>query len=186
MVPSSGSATSFAGALALGGRLADYAARAAAAAAAGAPAGALPVQSLRIQLRPIELGTVTANLKYTGNQLTIDIEVQTSDAQRRLSNDSSDIVKSLLSLGFLIYKVTVRQVQPQAQAQIQGQPQGQATAQGGFGGQGGSPFAASGHPEQQAGQHRQGWESGNEDASERGLGAVQQTSDRLPRRGVFI
>jgi chemotaxis protein MotD len=189
MVPASGSAASFAAALAEGGRLARYATGAASAAAAGAPVAGIPVQSLRIQLRPVELGTVTANLKYSGSQLTIDIEVQTSDAQRRLSSDSSDIVKSLQSLGFQVDKVTVRQVQPQVQSQAQ--PQGQPTAQDGsggrFGGQGGNSFAAPGQSQQQAGQHRQGSESGNEDASERGVGAIQQTADRhQPGRGVFI
>ncbi|MGN6470361.1 MAG: flagellar hook-length control protein FliK [Rhizobiaceae bacterium] len=192
MVPSSGSAASFAAALAGGGRLARYTTAASAAAASGAPAGALPVQSLRIQLQPVELGAVTANLKYSGSHLTIDIEVETPDAQRRLSGDSSDIVKSLQSLGFQVDKVTVRQAQPQAQTQspTQGQPQGQSAARdgsaGGFAGQGGSPFSMSGQSERQAGQHRQGSESGYEDAAERGIGLVQQVADRLPRRGVFI
>jgi chemotaxis protein MotD len=192
MVPSSGSAASFAAALAEGGRLARYTTAASAAAASGAPAGAPPVQSLRIQLQPVELGAVTANLKYSGSHLTIDIEVETPDAQRRLSGDSSDIVKSLQSLGFQVDKVTVRQAQPQAQtqSQAQGQPQGQSAARdgsaGGFAGQGGSPFSMSGQSERQAGQHRQGSESGYEDAAERGIGLVQQVADRLPRRGVFI
>ncbi|MGN6465781.1 MAG: flagellar hook-length control protein FliK [Rhizobiaceae bacterium] len=188
LVPSSGSANSFVAALADGGRLARYASAAAAAVATGAPAGSLPVQSLSIQLRPVELGTVTANLKYSGSGLTIDIQVETPDAQRRLSSDSSDIVKSLQSLGFQIDKVTVRQVQPQVQAQ--GQPQAQSTARdgsaGGFAGQGGA-FSMSGQSERQAGQNRQGSGNGYEDASDRGgIGMVQTASDRLPGRGVFI
>jgi chemotaxis protein MotD len=187
MVPASGSAASFAAALAQGGRLARYTSSAASTAAAGAPAAALPVQSLRIQLRPVELGTVTANLKYSGSQLTIDIEVQTPDAQRRLSSDSSDIVKSLQSLGLQVDKVTVRQVQPQAQmqAQVQGQPTARDGSAGGFGNQSGGAFSMSG--QSGAGQHRQGSESGNEDATERGIGSVHQAADRRqPRRGVFI
>jgi chemotaxis protein MotD len=187
MLPASGSAASFAAALAQGGRLMRYTSNAASAAAAGAPVATLPVQSLRIQLRPVELGTVTANLKYSGSRLTIDIEVQTPDAQRRLSSDSSDIVKSLQSLGLQVDKMTVRQVQPQAQTQVQ--PQGQPTARdgsaGGFSGQSGGAFSMSG--QSGAGQHRQGSESGNEDATERGIGGVHQAADRhQPRRGVFI
>jgi chemotaxis protein MotD len=192
MVPSSGSATSFAGALQQGGALARYAA----AAAAGTPANALPVQSLSIQLRPVELGSVTAHLKYAGSGLTIDIQVETPEAHRRLSNDSSDIVKSLQSLGFQVDKVTVRQALAQPQTQSQGQQQGQAQGQaqgqmtgrdgsaGGFANQGGSPFSMSG---QSGGNgHRQGSESGYENASERGIGMVRETADRMPRRGVFI
>jgi chemotaxis protein MotD len=192
MVPSSGSATSFAGALQQGGALARYAA----AAAAGRPANALPVQSLSIQLRPVELGSVTAHLKYAGSGLTIDIQVETPEAHRRLSNDSSDIVKSLQSLGFQVDKVTVRQALAQPQTQSQGQQQGQAQGQaqgqmtgrdgsaGGFANQGGSPFSMSG---QSGGNgHRQGSESGYENASERGIGMVRDTADRVSRRGVFI
>ena len=116
------------------------------------------------------------------------VQVETPDAQRRLSSDSSDIVKSLQSLGFQIDKVTVRQVQPQVQAQ--GQPQAQSTARdgsaGGFAGQGGA-FSMSGQSERQAGQNRQGSGNGYEDASDRGgIGMVQTASDRLPGRGVFI
>jgi chemotaxis protein MotD len=192
MVPSSGSATSFAGALQQGGALARYAA----AAAAGTPANELPVQSLSIQLRPVELGSVTAHLKYAGSGLTIDIQVETPEAHRRLSNDSSDIVKSLQSLGFQVDKVTVRQALAQPQTQSQGQQQGQAQGQaqgqmtgrdgsaGGFANQGGSPFSMSG---QSGGNgHRQGSESGYENGSERGIGMVRETADRVSRRGVFI
>jgi chemotaxis protein MotD len=195
MVPSSGGAASFAGALQQGGLLSRYAASAAAALAAGTPAGALPVQSLSIQLRPVELGSVTANLKYAGSGLSIDIQVETPEAHRRHSNDSSDIVKSLQSIGFQVDKVTVRQASAQMQAQSQGQPQqgqgqaqGQATGRdgsaGGFANQGGSPFSMSG---QSGGNgHRQGSEGSYENGSERGVGMVRETADRLSRRGVFI
>ncbi len=195
MVPSSGSATSFAGALQQNGALARYTASAAAALATGTPANALPVQSLSIQLRPVELGSVTAHLKYAGSGLTIDIQVETPEAHRRLSNDSSDIVKSLQSLGFQVDKVSVRQAPAQPQTQSQGQPQqgqgqaqGQATGRdgsaGGFANQGDSPFSMSG---QSGGNgHRQGSENGYENASERGIGMVRETADRLSLRGVFI
>jgi chemotaxis protein MotD len=188
MVPSSGSATSFAGVLQQGGALARYSASAAAALAAGAPTNALPTQSLSIQLRPVELGSVTAHLKYAGSGLSIDIEVETPEAHRRLSNDSSDIVKSLQSLGFQVDKVTVRQAlaqsQTQSQGQQQGQAQGQAMGRDGSASQGGSPFSMSG---QSGGNgHRQGSESRYENASERGIGMVRETTDRVSRRGVFI
>jgi chemotaxis protein MotD len=192
MVPSSGGAASFAGALQQGGALARYAAAAAAALAAGTSAGALPAQSLSIQLRPVELGAVTAHLKYAGGGLSIDIQVETPEAHRRLSSDSSDIVKSLQSLGFQVDKVTVRQALAQSQGQAQGQPQGQSQGQamahdgssGGFAGGGGSPFSTSG--QSGSGGHRQGSESGNEDGSERGVAMVHETADRVSRRGVFI
>jgi chemotaxis protein MotD len=189
MLPASGSAPSFAGALAQGGALARYTSAAAAAIAAGAPPGSLPAQSLSIQLRPVELGAVTANLKYAGSGLTIDIQVETAEAHRRLSNDSSDIVKSLQSLGFQVDKVTVRQAlaQPQSQGQPQGQTQGQAMGRdgsaAGFAGQGGAQSSMSG--QSGAGGHRQDTENRHDQTADR-VGMVQQTADRLPRRGVFI
>jgi chemotaxis protein MotD len=185
MFPVSGSATSFAGALVQGGALARYAS-AAAATAAGVPGGSLPGQSLSIQLRPVELGAVTANLKYAGSGLTIDIQVETTEAHRRLSNDSSDIVKSLQSLGFQVDKVTVRQAlaQPQSQGQAQGQPMGRDGSAAGFAGQGGAQSSMSG--QSGAGGHRQDTENRHDQTADRGVGMVQQTADRLPRRGVFI
>jgi chemotaxis protein MotD len=157
--------------------------------AAGAPPGSLPAQSLSIQLRPVELGAVTANLKYAGSGLTIDIQVETAEAHRRLSNDSTDIVKSLQSLGFQVDKVTVRQAlaQPQSQGQPQGQTQGQAMGRdgsaAGFAGQGGAQSSMSGQSD--AGGHRQDTENRHDQTADR-VGMVQQTADRLPRRGVFI
>jgi chemotaxis protein MotD len=188
MFPLSNSAPSFAGALAQGGALARYTS-AAAAIAAGTPPGSLPAQSLSIQLRPVELGAVTANLKYAGSGLTIDIQVETAEAHRRLSNDSTDIVKSLQSLGFQVDKVTVRQAsaQPQSQGQPQGQTQGQAMGRdgsaAGFAGQGGAQSSMSG--QSGAGGHRQDTENRHDQTADR-VGMVQQTANRLPRRGVFI
>jgi chemotaxis protein MotD len=188
MFPVSGSATSFAGVLAQGGALARYTSSAAAAIAAGVPAGSLPAQSLSIQLRPVELGAVTANLKYAGSGLTIDIQVETAEAHRRLSNDSSDIVKSLQSLGFQVDKVTVRQASAQPQGQPQGQAQGQTTGRdgsaAGFAGQGGAHSSMSG--QSGAGGRRQDTENRHDRTADRGVGMVQQAADRLPRRGVFI
>jgi chemotaxis protein MotD len=189
MFPLSNSAPSFAGALAQGGALARYTSAAAAAIAAGTPPGSLPAQSLSIQLRPVELGAVTANLKYAGSGLTIDIQVETAEAHRRLSNDSTDIVKSLQSLGFQVDKVTVRQAlaQPQSQGQPQGQTQGQAMGRdgsaAGFAGQGGAQSSMSG--QSGAGGHRQDTENRHDQTADR-VGMVQQTANRLPRRGVFI
>ncbi len=185
MTPASGSAASFAGAIARGGALGRYAAQAAAASMPGAPAGSVPVQSLRIQLRPIELGAVTANLKYVGKQLSIDVEVETSDAQRRLSSDSGDIVKSLQSLGFQVDKITVRQVQPHAQAQAQAMHR-DASAGGFAGGQGNTPFSMSGHSERNSGGRQHNSENGYENGSEQGVGTVQPASESRTRGGVFI
>lgn len=101
---------------------------------ANGPAMAGPVRSLSIALQPAALGSVTANLHLSGQQLRIDVEVQTEEAHQRLSNDADDIVKSLRSLGFDVSHVTIRHggnAPPAAQGanQTAGQAQGHAPFQ---------------------------------------------------------
>jgi len=76
----------------------------------------LPVQnavasthSLKVQLRPAELGMVTANLRFSGEQLTVELQVESAEAQQRLSADSDTIVKSLRALGLEVDRVTIQQ-----------------------------------------------------------------------------
>ena len=74
--------------------------------------GTQPMRSLKIQLHPVELGVVTANLKGSGDRLSVELQVENHEAHRRLSADSDTIVKSLRALGYDIDRVTV--MQPQA------------------------------------------------------------------------
>ncbi|MBX9465969.1 MAG: flagellar hook-length control protein FliK [Aquamicrobium sp.] len=71
-----------------------------------APGG---VNTLRIQLQPVELGMVTARLVASGSQLSIEIQVESNDARQRLANDSEVIVKALRAIGYDIDKVTIQQ-----------------------------------------------------------------------------
>lgn len=66
------------------------------------------VSTLRIQLNPAELGMVTARLVATGQQLEIEIKVESSDARQRLANDSEAIVKALRAVGFDVERVTIQ------------------------------------------------------------------------------
>lgn len=70
---------------------------------------AVPTHVLKIELHPAELGMVTANLRLSGEQLSIELKPETHDAYRRLSSDSEAIVKSLRGLGFDVDKVTIMQ-----------------------------------------------------------------------------
>lgn len=72
---------------------------------------AQPMRSLKIQLHPAELGMVTANLKTSGEQLSVELQVDNQEAYHRLSADSDAIVKSLRSLGYDIDRVSVQQPQ---------------------------------------------------------------------------
>ncbi|MER9305141.1 flagellar hook-length control protein FliK [Mesorhizobium sp. M0496] len=70
---------------------------------------AVPTHVLKIELHPAELGMVTAHLRLSGEQLSIELKPQTHDAYRRLSADSEAIIKSLRGLGFEVDKVTILQ-----------------------------------------------------------------------------
>ena len=68
-----------------------------------------PAHVLRIELHPAELGMVTASLRMSGEQLSIELKPETAEAYRHLSRDSDTIVKSLRKLGLDVDSVTVMQ-----------------------------------------------------------------------------
>ena len=70
---------------------------------------AQPMRSLKIQLHPAELGMVTAQLRTVGDQLSVELQVDSHEAYHRLTADSDAIVKSLRSLGFDIDRVSIQQ-----------------------------------------------------------------------------
>ncbi|HEY6630485.1 MAG TPA: flagellar hook-length control protein FliK, partial [Rhizobiaceae bacterium] len=121
-------------------------------------------QSLKIQLHPAELGMVTATLRFAGEQLSIELQVENHDAYRRLSGDSDTIVKSLRDIGYEVDRVTVLQpsiaTTPAGRSDSGGalpSPQGRAPEQfgsgaapGGNGGSGGRQPAEGGNAERSA------------------------------------
>ncbi|RUU14034.1 flagellar hook-length control protein FliK [Mesorhizobium sp. USDA-HM6] len=70
---------------------------------------AVPTHVLKIELHPSELGMVTASLRLSGEQLSIEMKPETHEAYRRLTADSDAIVKSLRGLGFEVDHVTILQ-----------------------------------------------------------------------------
>lgn len=76
---------------------------------ASTPTVAVPTHVLKIELHPAELGGVTASLRLSGDQLSIELKPETHEAHRRLSADSEAIVKSLRGLGFEVDQVTILQ-----------------------------------------------------------------------------
>ncbi|MEO9340693.1 flagellar hook-length control protein FliK [Mesorhizobium sp. SB112] len=69
------------------------------------------VHTLKIQLHPAELGMVTANLRLAGDQLRVEIQVDTKEAHQRLSSDKEIITKALKGLGFEIDQISIIQSQ---------------------------------------------------------------------------
>jgi chemotaxis protein MotD len=111
------------------------------------------VNTLKIQMHPIELGLVTATLRLHGDELTVSLQVQTAEAYRQLSDDQDAMVKALRDQGFAVDQVSVqltpadRNADPQQgdgqsqqqQPQFSSQPQAR---EGGNGRQGGEGQAA--------------------------------------------
>lgn len=107
------------------------------------------VNTLKIQMKPIDLGTVTATLRLHGDALVVSLQVETGEAYRQLSDDQDAIVKALRGHGFAVDQVSVQLSSidrssgmqqgdgqaPQQQQQFSSQPQ---TREGGNGRQGGN------------------------------------------------
>ncbi|ACP24089.1 chemotaxis protein motility protein D [Sinorhizobium fredii NGR234] len=102
------------------------------------------LNTLKIQMHPIELGTVTATLRLKDDELQVDLKVETGEAFRQLRDDQSEMVKALRAQGFAVDQVNVvfnaggdasngSGSQPQTQGQL-GQSAGERT--GGDSGQG--------------------------------------------------
>ncbi len=70
-----------------------------------------PVTTLKIQLQPIELGTVTARISGTDAQLSIEITVDNAEARHKLSADSDSVVTSLRGMGIEVDRITIQQSQ---------------------------------------------------------------------------
>jgi chemotaxis protein MotD len=70
---------------------------------------ALPTHMLKIELHPAELGVVTASLRLSGGQLSVELKPETTEAYRRLSADADTIASSLKKLGFDVDTVSIMQ-----------------------------------------------------------------------------
>tara|TARA_R110002020_G_scaffold347193_1_gene560944 strand:- start:5659 stop:7092 length:1434 start_codon:yes stop_codon:yes gene_type:complete len=97
------------------------------------PASGQMLHTLKLQLNPISLGSVTAVLKLTGEELSVSIQVETAEAYRQLKDDNQSILKAMRAQGYAVEQITVQHVtspdRPAGQTPQQG-------FQGGFQGSG--------------------------------------------------
>lgn len=107
------------------------------------------VNTLKIQMSPIELGNVTATLRLTGDELTVHLTVENRAAFKHLNDDHSDMLKALRSQGFAVDQIQIslsgaadRGTSDTGQAGAQGQQASHSGGQNGTGGGGRhEPFA---------------------------------------------
>lgn len=76
----------------------------------GQPQSGQMLHTLKLQLNPASLGSVTAVLKLTGEELTVDIKVHTAEAYRQLSDDNQAILKSLRAQGYGVEQINIQHV----------------------------------------------------------------------------
>ncbi|MCY6382383.1 flagellar hook-length control protein FliK [Hoeflea prorocentri] len=66
------------------------------------------VNTLKIQLKPAELGAVDATLKLSGGRLVVELNAQTLEAYRHLSDSQQHILKSLKGQGYAVEQISVQ------------------------------------------------------------------------------
>ena len=101
------------------------------------------VNTLKIQMSPIDLGLVTATMRLSGDTLNVDLKVETGAAYRQLKEDHGKILEALRSQGYAVDNVTISMAPVDRsdagnQANSQGQTsqqQQQSLAQQGQGGE---------------------------------------------------
>ncbi len=140
------------------------------------------VNTLKIQMNPIDLGLVTATLRLQGDALNVDLKVSTGAAYRQLKEDHGKMLEALRAQGYAVDSVTISMAPTptsdagQASTQNGGSQQQQAFAQG----QGG---------EAQERQNQQGQRNtgGFNDAGESGVeGASSGAASGSSTGGVYL
>jgi chemotaxis protein MotD len=130
--------------------------------------GTSATHSLKIQLRPVELGEIVATLRMNGDTLSVEIATERAEAYDRLSKDSDTIVKALRSLGLQIDQVTIQPPQV-ATASVKSDGAMSNQTSGGAGQQFGQPGAsAGGGSEGQRGTASQGDERHGRQSAQKG------------------
>jgi chemotaxis protein MotD len=88
------------------------------------------VNTLKIQMNPIDLGLVTATMRLSGDALNVDLKVETGAAYRQLKEDHGKILEALRSQGYAVDNVTISMAPVErADAGNQAASQGQASQQ---------------------------------------------------------
>lgn len=91
------------------------------------------LHTLKLQLNPVSLGSVTAVLKLSGEDLSVEIKVQTAEAYRQIKQDNESIIKALRGQGFGVEQITVQHVAGPDRASSQTAQQGFQPSQQGPG-----------------------------------------------------
>jgi len=134
------------------------------------------VNTLKIQLHPQDLGTVTATMRLSGEELSIDLKVHTNAAYHQLSSDQSHILDALRSQGYSVDRVTVSLATSDGKDANGGsgfQGQQQATANQNQGGE--AQSRRQGYSGQQANGNDGNWSAGDAETNDGAGGAGRRS-----------
>lgn len=87
------------------------------------------VHTLKLQMTPIDLGTVTMSLRMVGDELNVHVTVQNTAAYRKLSDDSKSIVEALRAQGLTVDQITLNISSTEKSDQSSSQNNGQQAQQ---------------------------------------------------------
>lgn len=140
--------------------------------AQGAPQAGQTLHTLKLQLNPVSLGSVTAVLKLSGEDLSVEIKVQTAEAYRQLKEDNQSILKALRGQGFGVEQISVQHVVGNERVSNQTAQPGFQSSQQGAGSNDAQSFGKDGN-RNSSGQQQSGGSGGhaNEQGSYAGSGA---------------
>ncbi|TAU94870.1 flagellar hook-length control protein FliK [Rhizobium leguminosarum] len=65
------------------------------------------VNTLKIQMNPLDLGLVTATMRLSGDALNVDLKVETGAAYRQMKEDHGKLLEALRSQGYAVENVTI-------------------------------------------------------------------------------
>ncbi|WEX08320.1 flagellar hook-length control protein FliK [Chelativorans sp. AA-79] len=97
-------------------------AEAALATARNGSAAGEPLHTLKLQLQPVELGTVTARLSLSGDQLLVELQVETAEARHKLQADGDAMREALRTLGYDVDRIVIQQAPAGSSASTPGAP----------------------------------------------------------------
>ncbi len=129
------------------------------------------VNTLKLQMNPHDLGSVTATLRLHGEELNVHLTVETRAAYRQLSEDSGGILDALRAQGFAVDQVTIS-IAPTADSDGTSSQQGQA-------GQTGQQAMAEGGRQGQAAGRGQQQNGGSQTADQGTRNADDAASDNV-------
>lgn len=143
----------------------------------GRPGSDGQTQTLKLQLKPVELGSVTAILHARDGVLSVELQVESAEAQHRLTHEKEAIGRALRETGLTVEHITVQHHIPATQtvdrdagASLgQNQPgRGQDTAMAAGGERGGQGSTGGGNTEGDGAHGRGSGQQGNAGTPDRG------------------